>query len=45
MILPVGHEKMTDAELVEALVSDGVYDEDGARDVVAIARGRAENTS
>lgn len=39
MILPAGHEEMTDDELVAALVNDGVYDIDGARAAVAIARG------
>lgn len=39
MIVPEGHEDMTDDELIAALVEDGVYDEDGAAAVVEILRG------
>lgn len=38
MILPEGHEDMTDDELAEALVTDGVYDEDAAAGVVFMLR-------
>lgn len=41
MILPAGHEGMTDDELAAALVAEGVYDENEARDAVALARGSA----
>lgn len=38
MILPDGHEKMTDAELIELLVEAGIYDREGAEAVVAMIR-------
>lgn len=38
MILPDGHEKMTDAELVDTLVSQGIYEPDEAQAVVELAR-------
>ena len=38
MIVPEGYERMTDDELIAALVDDGVYDEEGAAAVVEILR-------
>lgn len=39
MILPDNFENLTEAELAQQLVKDGVYDQEAAEAVAAIAKG------
>lgn len=40
MILPEGFEKMTDADLVKALVAGGAYDKAEAEAIVAMLKAK-----